>query len=163
MQNTEPVVYPGTFDPVTFGHLDIIERASKLFSRIIVAVSLNPGKHPLFSVEERMGLLREALNGKPGVEIECFDGLLLDFVTRRGAKIVLRGLRAVSDFEFEFQMALSNRKLNSDHETLFLMPSEEYSFVSSRIIKEIAVLGGAVEKFVPANVAERLKEKYNSR
>ena len=163
MQNTEPVVYPGTFDPVTFGHLDIIERASKLFSRIIVAVSLNPGKHPLFSVEERMALLREALNGKPGVEIECFDGLLLDFVASRGAKIVLRGLRAVSDFEFEFQMALSNRKLNSDHETLFLMPSEEYSFVSSRIIKEIAVLGGAVEKFVPANVAERLKEKYNLR
>ncbi len=145
-------IYPGSFDPVTNGHLDVIERARKLFDEIIVAVAHNDQKQPLFDLEERLALLRASLHRAEGVQVAPLDGLLVNFALQQKASAVVRGLRAVSDFEFEFQMALMNRKLEASVETIFLMPKEEYSYLSSRIVKEIARLGGDISKFVPAEV-----------
>jgi pantetheine-phosphate adenylyltransferase len=152
-------IYPGSFDPVTNGHLDVIDRARKLFDEVIVGVAFNDQKHPLFSLEERLGLLRNALGRIRNVEVAPLDGLLVDFAIARKATAVIRGLRAISDFEFEFQMALMNRKLEATVETIFLMPKEEYTYLSSRIVKEIARLGGDVRDFVPARVAKALTRK----
>ena len=152
-------IYPGSFDPVTNGHLDVIDRARKLFDQVIVAVAHNDEKQPLFTLNERLKLLRTTTHGLENVEIAALDGLLVDFAVARQATAVIRGLRAVSDFEFEFQMALMNRKLESKIETIFLMPKEEYTYLSSRIVKEIARLGGRVADFVPAQVAAALKSK----
>ena len=152
-------IYPGSFDPVTNGHLDVIERARKLFDTVVVAVAHNDQKQPFFSLEERLEFLREATGSLKGVEIAPLDGLLVEFALQQNAHAVVRGLRAVSDFEFEFQMALMNRKLEADVETIFLMPKEEYTYLSSRIVKEIARLGGDVRKFVPRCVVEGLAKK----
>jgi len=152
-------IYPGSFDPVTNGHLDVIARARKLFDEVIVAVAHNIEKEPLFSLEERLQLLRDALGNEPRVRIGQFEGLLVDFAVKEQACAVIRGLRAVSDFEFEFQMALMNRKLQGSVETIFLMPKEEYTYLSSRIVKEIARLGGDVTGFVPPRVAGALAQK----
>ena len=153
-------IYPGSFDPVTNGHLDVIGRARKLFDEIVVAVAHNDEKQPLFSLEERLGLLNEALNKIDNVQVAQFDGLLVEFAIAQKAHAVIRGLRAVSDFEFEFQMALMNRKLADGVETIFLMPKEEYTYLSSRLVKEIARLGGDVSGFVPRPVAEALARKF---
>jgi len=153
------VVYPGSFDPFTNGHLDVLQRAARLFDRVIVAVAHNEAKTALFTFAERAELVRGATASVPNIEIEYFDGLLVDYVASRGAIAVVRGLRAVSDFEFEFQLALMNRKLNEHIETLFLMPKDTYSFLSSRLVKEIARLGGDVSQFVPPNVQVALKQK----
>jgi pantetheine-phosphate adenylyltransferase len=154
-------IYPGSFDPVTNGHLDVIDRAQKLFDEVIVAVAHNDEKQPLFSLEERLDLL-EATAGKiKSVRIAKFSGLLVEFAAAQEAGAVIRGLRAVSDFEFEFQMALMNRNLNSTVETIFLMPKEDYTYLSSRIVKEIARLGGNVSSFVPACVAKALSKKFS--
>jgi len=152
-------IYPGSFDPVTNGHLDVIERARKLFDEVVVAVAHNDEKQPLFSLKERLDLLRETAGKINNVRIADFDGLLVEFARAERAGAVIRGLRAVSDFEFEFQMALMNRKLETAVETIFLMPKEEYTYLSSRIVKEIARLGGNVSAFVPAPVATALKNK----
>lgn len=152
-------IYPGSFDPVTFGHLDVIDRAATLFGQVIVAVATSESKHPLFPVEDRIALLRESINPKLAVEVMPLDGLLVDFSRQHGVFTVIRGLRAVSDFEFEFQMALMNRKLESRLETVFLTPKEDYTYLSSRIVKEIARLGGDVSPFVPASVVKRLKQR----
>jgi pantetheine-phosphate adenylyltransferase len=153
-------IYPGSFDPVTNGHLDIIGRARKLFDEIIVAVAHNDGKQPLFSLDERLVLLHQALDQIDNVRVAQFDGLLVEFAVAQKASAVIRGLRAVSDFEFEFQMALMNRKLENSVETIFLMPKEEYTYLSSRLVKEIARLGGNVSDFVPRAVAEALGGKF---
>lgn len=152
-------IYPGSFDPVTNGHLDVIDRARKLFDEVIVAVAHNDQKHPLFTLEERLDILQSTVGKTKNVEIAPLDGLLVDFAVARKATAVIRGLRAISDFEFEFQMALMNRKLEARVETIFLMPKEEYTYLSSRIVKEIARLGGDVTDFVPARVAKALKNK----
>jgi pantetheine-phosphate adenylyltransferase len=152
-------IYPGSFDPLTNGHLDVIQRATKLFDRVIVAVAKSESKNPLFTLEERVGLVEQAVRNMPGVEADAFDGLLIEYVARRKAQAVVRGLRAVSDFEFEFQLALMNRKLDERIETIFMMPKDTYTFLSSRIVKEIARLGGDVSAFVPSHVVEALKEK----
>ncbi len=154
-------IYPGSFDPVTNGHLDVIERARKLFDEVIVAVAHNDEKEPLFSLKERLELLRETAGKIGHVRIARFKGLLVEFARAEDAGAVIRGLRAVSDFEFEFQMALMNRKLNAGVETIFLMPKEEYTYLSSRIVKEIARLGGDVSSFVPACVAKALNRKFS--
>jgi pantetheine-phosphate adenylyltransferase len=153
-------IYPGSFDPVTNGHLDVIERARKLFDEVIVAVANNDEKQPLFSLEERLALLRETAGKIDNVRIAQFKGLLVEFARAEDAGAVIRGLRAVSDFEFEFQMALMNRKLDAAVETIFLMPKEEYTYLSSRIVKEIARLGGDVSSFVPRCVAKALRGKF---
>ena len=152
-------IYPGSFDPVTNGHLDVIERARKLFDEVVVAVAHNDQKLPLFSLEERLDFLRQVTASLPGVKIAPLDGLLVEFAVRQNAHAVVRGLRAVSDFEFEFQMALMNRKLEATVETIFLMPKEEYTYLSSRIVKEIARLGGNVGGFVPPCVVESFARK----
>jgi len=152
-------VYPGSFDPLTNGHVDIIARGARLFDRIIVAILLNAEKAPLFSVAERVDIAREVFKGRPNVEVDTFDGLLVDYVERRHAQVIVRGLRAVSDFEFEFQMALMNQRLNSNIETVFMMPAEKYTYISSRLIKEVFSLGGRVDGLVPELVEERLREK----
>lgn len=157
------VIYPGSFDPLTKGHLDVIQRASKLFERVIVAVAQNETKTPLFSLAERVSLVREATSGFPTVETDSFDGLLVDYVERRGGQAIIRGLRAVSDFEFEFQLALMNRKLNERVETIFMMPRETYTFLSSRLVKEIARLGGDISAFVPNNVEDALRQRLGQR
>jgi pantetheine-phosphate adenylyltransferase len=153
-------IYPGSFDPVTNGHLDVIERARKLFDEVVVAVAHNDEKQALFSLEDRLDLLNQSIGKAGNVRIAQFDGLLVEFAAAEKASAVVRGLRAVSDFEFEFQMALMNRKLDSEVETIFLMPKEEYTYLSSRIIKEIARLGGDVSSFVPAVVAKALGKKF---
>lgn len=155
-------VYPGSFDPITNGHLDVIERASHLFDQVIVAIATNDTKHPLFTLEERLDMVKRAIKGWKHVCVDDFDGLLVDYVVKLKARAVVRGLRAVSDFEFEFQMALMNRKLNPAVETIFLMPKEDYTYLSSRIIKEIARLGGNVDRFVPPWVAEALVKKLHN-
>lgn len=152
-------IYPGSFDPVTNGHLDIIARASGLFDEVIVAVAENDAKAPFFPTGERVGLIRESLGDRPGVSVESLDGLLVNFCVRRGAFVVIRGLRAVSDFEFEFQMALTNRRLQPAIETIFLTPREDCIFLSSRIVKEVARLGGDVAPFVPPPVLKALARK----
>ena len=153
-------IYPGSFDPVTFGHLDIINRAGQLFDEVIVAVAFNEAKHPLFTAEERIAMIEEAVDGAARVVVRRLDGLLVDFAREQDAFVVIRGLRAISDFEFEFQMALMNRRLEPRLETVFLTPKEDYTFLSSRIVKEVARLGGDVSPFVPAPVAKALKEKF---
>lgn len=152
-------IYPGSFDPLTNGHLDVIERAVKLFDRVVVAVARNESKQPLFTLDERVELVREGIRHLPNAEADSFDSLLVDYVEKRSAHAILRGLRAVSDFEFEFQLALMNRSLNERVETIFMMPKDTYTFLSSRIIKEIARLGGDVTAFVPANVRLALTQK----
>ena len=153
-------LYPGSFDPITLGHLDVIQRGTQVFDEIIVAVAHNDSKQGLFSTEERLEMIRQALGSKKGVTVVKLDGLLADYARHEGIKIILRGLRAVSDFEFEFQMALANRRLFPQLETIYLTPKEEYSFISSRIVKEIARLGGDVSQFVPPVVSARLKAKF---
>lgn len=152
-------VYPGSFDPLTNGHLDVVQRAAKLFDRVIVAVAKNESKHPLFTLEERCEMVRRSVSHIPHVEADIFDGLLVHYVEKRSAHAVIRGLRAVSDFEFEFQLALMNRKLNDRFETIFMMPKDAFVFLSSRIVKEIASLGGDVSAFVPAHVRTALAKK----
>ncbi len=152
-------IYPGTFDPITNGHLDIAARASRLFDRLIVAVSNNPSKHPLFSLKERVQMVRKTVAGLPNVEVDTFQGLLVKYAESRECIALIRGLRAVSDFEYEFQMALMNRKLMPEMETVYLMPSEEYTYINSSIVKEVAMLGGDVRRFLPLTVAEALKKK----
>jgi pantetheine-phosphate adenylyltransferase len=155
-------IYPGSFDPLTNGHLDVIERAVKLFDRVVVAVAKNESKNPLFSLEERVELVRQTIKHIPNAEVDSFDRLLVDYVNQRNAQAIVRGLRAISDFEFEFQLALMNRKLNEKVETIFMMPKDTYTFLSSRIIKEIARLGGDVTAFVPAHVRTSLIEKLKA-
>jgi pantetheine-phosphate adenylyltransferase len=152
-------VYPGSFDPLTNGHLDLIERSLRIFDELVVAVVTNPAKTALFSDEERVEMIREATRGRQ-IEIMVFEGLLVDFVKRVGARAIVRGLRAVSDFEYEFQMALMNRKLQEQIETVFLMPHEAYSYISSRLIKEVAGYGGSVAGLVPPGVEKRLVERF---
>lgn len=156
---TETAVYPGSFDPITNGHVDVVRRAARMFKQVIVAVAHNPEKAPLFTAAERVALARAALRGFGNVEVEDFSGLLVDYAQRRRAHVVIRGLRAVSDFEFELQMASINRRLNPAVETIFLMPQDEYMFISSRVVKEIAALGGAVHGFVPRVVEQALHKK----
>ena len=155
-------IYPGSFDPITNGHLDLVQRAAKLFDQVVVAVAKNEGKTPLFTYAERLDQVRLAVKGMPNVVAEAFDGLLVDYVDQRGGQAIIRGLRAVSDFEFEFQLALMNRKLNERIETIFMMPKETYTFLSSRIVKEIARLGGDVSHFVPTHVIEALRKKLGT-
>jgi pantetheine-phosphate adenylyltransferase len=152
-------IYPGSFDPLTNGHLDVIQRAAKLFDRVIVAVAVNESKHPLFTLAERVALVKKSVAHLPHVQTDSFDGLLVEYAAERKAKAIVRGLRAVSDFEFEFQLALMNRKLDENIETIFMMPKDTYTFLSSRIVKEIARLGGNVGPFVPAHVQAALKRK----
>ena len=156
-------IYPGSFDPLTNGHLDVVQRAAKLFDRVIVAVAKNEDKHPLFTLDERLDLVKQAVRQMPAVEADTFDGLLIDYVLRRKAQAIVRGLRAVSDFEFEFQLALMNRKLNDNIETIFMMPKDTYTFLSSRIVKEIARLRGDVSAFVPAHVEAALRKKLKAK
>ena len=152
-------IYPGSFDPVTKGHIDLINRATQIFDHVIVAVAENTEKKPLFSVKERVEMLKEATSGIKGINIETFNGLVINFAKSKNSNVLIRGLRMVSDFEYEFQMALTNRRLSEDVETVFLMPSENYSFLSSRLIKETAALGADVSSFVTENVQQRLKKK----
>lgn len=153
-------VYPGTFDPVTNGHIDLVERTLTIFDEVIVAIAANPKKAPLFSLEERIGMFREVSGKYQNVLIEGFDGLLVDYVRKKNAVAIIRGLRAVSDFEYEMQMALMNRRLDNKIETTFLMPNVEYSFITSTIVKEAASYGGDVSSLVPRVVVEKLKEKF---
>lgn len=153
-------VYPGTFDPITNGHLDVIERGLKLFDGLIVAIAESQTKEPLFTVDERIRMVKESVKKYKKVNVESFDCLLIDYLHKKKAHIIVRGLRVISDFEYEFQMALTNRKLAPDIETVFMMTAEDYSYLSSRFIKEIARLGGRFDCFVPPNVAKMLKEKF---
>ena len=153
------VIYPGTFDPITYGHLDIIERACCIFDKVLVAVAENPWKNPLFTLRERVEMVKKTTSSLSRVAVESFSGLLVEFAREKKCKVILRGVREISDFEYEFQMALSNRKIAPEIETIFMMPKENYFFFSSRIIKEIASLGGKLEEFVPPLVAEKLREK----
>ncbi len=152
-------VFPGSFDPLTNGHVDIITRGTRLFDRIIVAILVNAEKQPLFSMEERVEIAREVFKDMPSVEVDTFAGLLVDYVERRNAHAIVRGLRAVSDFEYEFQMALMNQRLNGRIETVFMMPAEQYTYISSRLIKEVFALGGRVHGLVPDMVEDRLRAK----
>jgi pantetheine-phosphate adenylyltransferase len=152
-------IYPGSFDPITNGHLDLIERGSKLVDKLIVSILRNDSKQPLFTVEERMEMLREVVGGVPNVEVDCFDGLLVDYAARKEATVILRGIRAISDYEFELQMALMNRRLGPDIETVFLMAGEAYSYISSRLVKEVFGLGGNISGLVPPSVEARLRKR----
>ena len=154
-------IYPGSFDPLTNGHLDVIERAAKLFDRVVVAIAINESKNPLFSLAERRELVSRSVEHLKNVEADTFTGLLVDYVEHRSGQAIIRGLRAVSDFEFEFQLALMNRKLNERVETIFMVPKDTYTFLSSRIVKEIARLGGDVGAFVPPHVKEALRKKLS--
>ena len=156
-------IYPGSFDPMTNGHLDLVLRASKLFDRVIVTIANNDAKQPLFTVKERQTMVQKAVCAWPKVEVDSFQGLLVDYVERRAGDAIIRGLRAVSDFEFEFQMALMNRKLNERVETIFMMPRESYTFLSSRMVKELARLGGDVSSFVPAHVQAAMSKKFRKK
>lgn len=153
------VVYPGSFDPVTYGHLDIINRALKISDKVIIAVAHDTEKDTLFDVSERVGLLKRAVKGLKRVEVDDFKGLVVDYVRKKKASVVIRGLRMISDFEYEFQMALTNRKLAADIETIFMMPSESYSYLSSKLIKEVASLGASLKGFVPRFVEKEIKKK----
>ena len=156
-------IYPGSFDPLTNGHVDIIHRGARLFDRIVIAVLINLEKAPLFTVQERVEIAREAFAGHANVEVDTFDGLLVDYARKRRAGVIVKGLRAVSDFEFELQMALMNRKLNPEVETVFMMPTQPYTYVSSRLVKEVVALGGSVHGLVPESVEKRLREKKLAR
>ena len=155
----QKAIYPGSFDPITYGHIDIIQRAAKIFETVIVAVAINAQKKPLFSVKERVDMLKKATSGMDGVIIDEFDGLVVDYARKHTINVIIRGVRMVSDFEYEFQMALTNRKLSHEVETIFLMPSEQYSYISSRLLKEVAVLGADLSFFMPSEVQHKLKEK----
>ncbi|HEX5000100.1 MAG TPA: pantetheine-phosphate adenylyltransferase [Terriglobia bacterium] len=156
-------VYPGSFDPLTCGHMDLIERSVRLFDRVIVAILTNPDKTPLFTVDERREILRENAGARfPNLEIDVFSGLLVDYAALKRANVIVRGIRAVSDYEYEFQMALMNRRLEPRIETVFMMPAENYSYLSSRLVKEIAKLGGSVTGLVPESVERRLKERFKT-
>jgi pantetheine-phosphate adenylyltransferase len=155
------IVYPGTFDPITNGHIDLVERASRLFGKVILGIATSQRKGPLFSVDERIELAREALSHVPNVEVRGFDYLLVNFVKDCNADAIMRGLRAVSDFEYEFQLANMNRALSPNIESVFLTPAERFSYISSSLVREISSLDGDVSKFVPANVAEALSNKFN--
>jgi len=155
-------IYPGSFDPLTNGHIDLVERAARLFDNLILAVVHNPSKNPLFSVEERMEMLREAASPFPNVEVDSFEGLLVNYASMKRAGVLIRGIRAISDYEYELQMALMNRRLRPEIETVFLMAGEAYSFVSSRMVKEACRLGGDVSGLVPASTELRLREKFKS-
>lgn len=152
-------IYPGSFDPITNGHLDLIERGSRISDRLIVAILRNASKSPLFTVEERMEMLREVVAPYPNVEVDCFDGLLVDYAARKQATVLIRGIRAISDYEYELQMALMNRRLKPEIETLFMMAGEAYSFISSKLVKEVFGLGGDISGLVPACVETRLKKR----
>ena len=156
---TRVAIYPGSFDPLTSGHVDIIERGSRIFDSIIVAILANVEKTPLFSESERVAIIREVFKDTPNVQVETFNGLLVDYAQRKQANVLVRGLRAVSDFEYEFQMALMNRRLNARVETVFMMPAAEYSYISSRLVKEVAMLGGSVAGLVPPAVEQRLQDR----
>ncbi len=153
-------VYAGTFDPITFGHIDLVERATTIFDRIIIGIAASPSKQPLFSLEERVNLCSEVLRAHQHVEVIGFDSLLLDFVKKHGANVILRGLRTVTDFDYEFQLASMNRHLSPEIESIFLMPDENYMYISSNLVREIAKLDGDVSAFVPERVMQALKEKY---
>ena len=155
-------VFPGSFDPITNGHLDIIARGLSVFDDVTIAILINPGKQALFTVEERVEIIRETYRGEPRVKVDTFSGLLVDYAERVGAAVIVRGLRAISDFEYEFQMALMNRRLNPRIETVFMMPAESYSYLSSRLVKEVFQLGGRVRDLVPPIVERRLAEKYGA-
>ena len=155
-------VYPGSFDPITNGHLDVIERAATMFDRVWVAVARNAEKEPLFAVEERVAMVQGAVRRMRRVSVDDFEGLLMRYARRKRARVVVRGLRVISDFEFEFQMALMNRKLDGQIETIFLMPKDEYTFISSRLVKEVAALGGKVSAFVPRAVEKALQAKFGA-
>ncbi len=157
--NTVKAIYPGSFDPLTNGHLDLIARAAKIFDHLVVAILRNSAKNPLFTVEERVAMLSEGTAEFDNVSVSTFDGLLVDFAREQRAQAVVRGIRAISDYEYEFQMALMNRRLSPDVETIFLMPDAKYSFVSSRLVKEVFRLGGSVDGLVPRFVVERMKDK----
>jgi pantetheine-phosphate adenylyltransferase len=163
MKSHNTVVYPGTFDPVTYGHIDIIRRASRIFDKVIVAVAANESKQPLFSLKERLGMLKSSLKGLGNVTIEGFDCLVVDYVRQSGAKVMIRGLRMISDFEYEMQMALTNRKLAGDIETIFMMPHESYAYVSSKLIKEAASLGADVSQFIPKTAQGMLKKRLKAK
>ncbi|MBL7157335.1 MAG: pantetheine-phosphate adenylyltransferase [Candidatus Omnitrophica bacterium] len=156
-------LYPGTFDPVTYGHLDIIERASKLYDEVFVCVAHSEEKKPLFSVKERVSMLKKATANVKNVTVEDFKGLVVEYAREKGTRVIIRGLRMISDFEFEFQMALTNRKLAKDIETVFMMTSDSYSYLSSKLIKEAVTLGADVKSFVPSFVADKLKEKLSKK
>lgn len=162
MTPTRIAIYPGSFDPITNGHFDVIERARKLFDHLVIAVAENELKSGLFDMEERVALIKETLGQRDGIEVVQLNGLLVDFARKSGACAIVRGLRAISDFEFEFQMALMNRQLEPEVETIFMMPKEECTYLSSRIVKEIARLGGCVEKFVPPVVVAALDAKFTT-
>ncbi len=157
--NDVVAIYPGSFDPLTNGHVDIIQRGSRFFDRIVIGILLNLEKSPLFTVPERVSIAREVFREWPNVEVDTFDGLLVDYARRKDASVIVRGLRAVSDFEYEMQMALMNRRLNQDVETVFMMPAEPYTYVSSRLVKEVVALGGTVHGLVPDVVEARLRDK----
>lgn len=154
-------IYPGSFDPPTNGHLDLIERGSKIFDQLVVAILRNPEKAPLFSLPERVLMLQEMTRDHKNVQVETFDGLTVDYALKEGADVILRGIRAISDYEYELQMALMNRKLHPELETVFMMPAEQYSYLSSRLVREVAQLGGSVKALVPEIVEQRLKEKLD--
>jgi len=156
-------MYPGTFDPITHGHQDLVRRAARIFDRIVIAIAANPAKAPLFSLEERVALARTVLGDLPNVSVSGYTGLTVDFARAQGLNVIMRGLRAVSDFEFEFQLATMSRHLNGEVETVFLTPTEQFNFVSSTLIREIASLGGNVSEFVHPAVAEALKQKFAKR
>jgi pantetheine-phosphate adenylyltransferase len=158
----ERAIFPGTFDPVTLGHLDILRRGLSIFDRILVAVASQREKQVIFSVEERVTMIRESTKDLPGVEVESFEGMLVDFARSRRARAIIRGLRVISDFEYEFQMALMNRRLDDQIDTVFLMPSERYIYLNSTLVREIAKLGGPIEGFVPPGVAQRLRERFHA-
>lgn len=153
-------IYPGSFDPITNGHLDVIERGARLFDRLIVSILQNESKSPLFTVEERMEMLRETVAHIPNAEVDCFNGLLADYAIERGAKVLLRGIRAISDYEYELQMALMNRRLQPDIETVFLLAGENMSFISSKLVKEVISLGGSITGLVPPNIESRLRTRF---
>lgn len=159
---TKIAIYPGTFDPITMGHVDVIERASQLFDKVIVAVSENVSKTSLFSIEERLELVKTSVKQFKNVTADRFYGLLVDYARIKKAKVLIRGLRAISDFEYEFQMALTNRKMKEEITTVFLMPNEKYTYISSTLVKEVAQYGGSVDEFVPKNVALKLKKKFKA-
>lgn len=159
MKKIKEAVYPGSFDPLTFGHIDIIERACEIFDRLVVSVFINPSKKPLFSLEERIDILKNVLGKRKNIKIDCFDGLLVDYMKRKKLKVIIRGLRAVSDLEYEFQYAAANRTLDPNIETIFFMPRLRYSYLSSSVVREIVRFGGDVSKMVPPYVFEKIKEK----